>query len=172
MLAAAELVCAQEQIDAAIERIAAEVTERLENSYPLLLTVMNGGLFFAGQLLPRLRFPLQCGYAHATRYAGEANAGELRWIAPPPDVAGRTVLVLDDVLDHGFTMAAVRRRLMAEGALACLVAVLVDKQTRVARPLRADFTGVAAPDRFLFGCGMDAHGVWRNLPEIYAVRGT
>jgi hypoxanthine phosphoribosyltransferase len=173
LLAEAELICPEAAIAAAIERLAAEITAAASDAYPLVLTVMGGGVVFAGQLLPKLLFPLECDYLHATRYGAAMGGGELHWLVEPrTPVAGRTVLVLDDILDEGITLAAIKERLLAQGAKACLLAVLAEKDIGRPKPVAADFTGVRLPNRFVFGCGMDAKGAWRNLPAIYAVKGT
>jgi hypoxanthine phosphoribosyltransferase len=173
LLAEAELVCPEATVQAAIGRLAAEITAALAEANPLVLTVMNGGLFFAGQLLPKLNFPLECDYLHVTRYGAATAGGALQWLAQPrTPLAGRSVLVLDDILDAGVTLAAIRDKLLAADAARCLVAVLCEKDTGQTKPLAADFTGVRLPNRFVFGCGMDAKGAWRNLPAIYAVKGS
>jgi hypoxanthine phosphoribosyltransferase len=82
------------------------------------------------------------------------------------------VLVVDDILDYGKTMAAIRDRVMELGAKSFACAVLVEKTLKVEKPIKADFVGLTIPDRFVFGCGMDAKGFWRNLPEIRAMKGT
>jgi hypoxanthine phosphoribosyltransferase len=110
---------------------------------------------------------------HATRYGAATSGGGIAWrVSPPEDVRGRTVLLLDDILDHGKTLRAIRDQLLAQGAERVLSAVLVEKELSVPKPVRADFVGVRIPDRFVFGCGMDAKGFWRNLPEIRAMRAT
>lgn len=173
MLAEAELVCPEATINAAIDRLAAEITAATQDKYPLVLTVMGGAVVFAGQLLPKLAFPLECDYLHATRYGAATSGSTLEWIVEPrTPVAGRTVLVLDDILDEGVTLAAIKAKLLEQGARVCLLAVLADKDIGRAKPVAADFTGVRLPNRFVFGCGMDAQGAWRNLPAIYAVKGT
>jgi hypoxanthine phosphoribosyltransferase len=80
------------------------------------------------------------------------------------------VLVLDDILDHGETMAAIRVGLLQLGAASVHSAVLVEKKLDIKKPTSADFVGLRIPDRFVFGCGMDAKGYWRNLPEIRAMK--
>lgn len=173
MLDEADLICPADTIQTTIDRLAAEITQELAERYPLVLTVMGGAVVFAGQLLPRLAFPLECDYLHATRYGSDLAGGELNWlVAPRQSVAGRTVLVLDDILDEGITLAAIKEKILAQGAADCRLAVLTEKETGRAKPVTADFTGVRLPNRFLFGCGMDARGAWRNLPAIYAVKDT
>ncbi len=166
-----DLVASAAEIDAAVRRIAGEITERLGQSYPLVLVVMGGAVVFAGQLLPLLRFPLDLDYIHASRYGNETRGAHIAWrVTPPAAVRGRTVLVLDDILDGGQTMAAIRVRLLELGAASFHCAVTVEKRLRQAKPVRADFVGLEIVDRFVFGYGMDAKGYWRNLPEIRAMR--
>lgn len=173
MLDEAELVCSAHVIQSTIDRMALEITDALADRYPLVLTVMGGAVVFAGQLLPRLAFPLECDYLHATRYGADLAGSELTWIVEPrKPLAGRTVLVLDDILDEGVTLAAIKEKILSLGAADCLLAVLAEKELGHAKPVQADFTGVRLPNRFLFGCGMDARGAWRNLPAIYAVKDT
>ena len=166
-------VASAAEVEAAIARLAREITEQLRKTYPVILVVMGGAVVFAGQLLPRLRFPLDFDYVHVTRYGAAIEGSKVEWrVAPPPGVHGRAVLVLDDILDGGHTMLAVREKLRALGAASFQCAVLVEKTLSRAKPIGADFVGLRIPDRFVFGCGMDAQGYWRNLPEIRAMKGT
>ena len=164
-------IASAEQVDTAVRRVAGEIEAKLGGSYPLVLAVMGGAVVFAGQLLPMLRFPLDFDYVHASRYGAATRGTGLEWRVSPPDlVKGRAVLVVDDILDHGETMAAIRARLLELGAKAVYSAVLVDKVLDKKKPIQPDFVGLTIPDRFVFGCGMDAKGFWRNLPEIRAMK--
>jgi len=166
-----DLIVPAHEVDAAIVRLGGEMTRALGNAYPLVLTVMGGAVVFAGRLLPFLRFPLDLDYVHATRYGAATRGGGLEWrVAPPAQVAGRTVLILDDILDGGQTLCEIRDRLLECGAKAVRSAVLVEKDLLTAKPIAADFVGLRIPDRFVFGYGMDAKGFWRNLPEIRAMK--
>ncbi len=157
-------------IQAALDRMAREITARLAHSNPLVITVMNGGLVFAGQLLPRLAFALDCSYVHVRRYGAGTEGGELVWIAGPEEpVKDRTVLLLDDILDEGRTLATIRSRLLEQGAMEVLTAAFALKERKAKAAITADFTGVRVPDRFVFGFGMDIAGRWRNLPSIRAL---
>ena len=167
-----DLVSSAAEVQAAIARLAAGIEVQFRERYPLVLLVMGGAVVFAGQLLPRLRIPLDVDYIHVTRYGNSTQGGEVRWRVDPPEaVRGRHVLVVDDILDGGHTMAAIRARVMEGGAASFACAVLVEKMLKAAKPIKADFVGLGIPDRFVFGCGMDAKGLWRNLPEIRALRG-
>jgi len=160
-------------VQAALDRIAIQITARLAGRHPLVITVMNGGQIFAGQLLPRLTFSLDCSYVHVRRYGNATSGGELVWITGPHEpVRGRTVLLLDDILDEGRTLATIRARLLEQGADAVLIAAFAQKERAEPAVLTADFVGVRVPNRFVFGFGMDVAGVWRNLPAIRALRET
>ena len=171
LLADAELIHPAAAIQTALDEVAMRIRTRLADSNPLVLCVMTGGVVFCGQLLPRLDFPLDFDYLHATRYGPETQGGKISWrSAPWIPVKERTVLVVDDILDEGVTLAAVKESLTRLGAARVLVAVLADKLNGKPKPVSADFVGLTVPDRFVFGFGMDIHGAWRNLPAIYAVR--
>lgn len=173
LLAQADLVTSVDEVEAALDRMAAQIGARLGDANPLVLTVMGGAVIFAGQLLPRLDFPLECDYLHATRYGDGVSGGRLNWVVEPRvPVAGRVVLVLDDILDEGITLAAVKARLVEQGAAECYLAVLSEKDLGKTKPIAADFVGVRLPNRYVFGCGMDVKGAWRNLPAIYALKET
>lgn len=171
ILAGAELIYSEETVAAAVSRVAAEITARLGDSNPLLLCVMSGGVPFAGQLMTQLQFPLDFDYMHVTRYGQETSGGALSWrSAPWTPVKGRTVLILDDILDEGLTLAAIVERMKELGATACYTAVATDKLNGKQKPIKADFVALTVPDRFVFGYGMDVRGKWRNLPAIYAMK--
>lgn len=172
ILEQAEMLCDSESILKIIRRMAGDITVLFQESNPIVLVIMRGGLFFAGQLMPLLRFPMELEYAHATRYGDATSGGELQWtVSPPASVKNRAVLVLDDILDAGETLHAVRSQVLALGALSCHLAVLAQKDLGREKPVKADFVGITLPDRYVFGCGLDVRGAWRNLPEIYALRG-
>ena len=168
-----DLITSAGEVQAAVDRLAAQIERALGKRYPLVLAVMGGAVVFAGQILPKLRFPLDFDYVHASRYGTATRGAGIEWrVRPPEIVKGRAVLVLDDILDHGETMAAIKRGLLELGASSVHCAVLVEKRLNTKKPVSADFVGLQIPDRFVFGCGMDAKGFWRNLPEIRAMKGT
>ncbi len=167
----ADLIYSAEEVEGAVQRVAREITDKLGDTHPILLCVMSGGVPFAGRLMTLLDFPLDFDYLHVTRYGQDTSGGALSWrSAPWTSVKGRTVLVVDDILDEGVTLAAVRDRLRQQGAKAVYMAVLTDKDKNKEKPIRADFVALTVPDRYVFGFGMDIFGVWRNLPAIYATR--
>jgi hypoxanthine phosphoribosyltransferase len=172
ILAEADLICPAEKSALAVRRVAEEITARLADANPLLLAVMGGAVVFVGQLLPLLAFPLDFDYLHVSRYGDATTGGGLSWVVEPrSDVAGRTVLVVDDILDEGVTLAEIKKRLLAQGATDVLTAVFADKNLGRAKPVVPDFIGIELPNRYVFGFGMDVSGAWRNLPAVYAVKG-
>lgn len=169
----AELIHSAATVEAAVAELAVSIRQQLSERLPLVLTVMGGAVVFAGQLLAKLDFPLECDYVHASRYGNARRGSELKWLREThTPLAGRCVLVLDDILDEGLTLAAIKARLLEQGAAEVFTAVLADKILERAKPIQADFIGLNVPDRYVFGCGMDVDGLWRNLPAIYALRQT
>ena len=171
ILNSAELLLSEAQVNAAVHRVAQEINATLADEHPLVLSVMGGAVIFTGQLLPMLNFPLEFDYLHVSRYGNEKQGGELHWkVAPHENVRNKVVLVLDDILDEGETLHAIKQRVLALGASKFYSAVFADKDNGKDKPIRADFVGTTLPNRFVFGFGMDIHGAWRNLPAIYATR--
>jgi hypoxanthine phosphoribosyltransferase len=164
------LVVAEREIELALERLARDITADLAAARPLAVTIMNGGLVFGGHLLTRLAFPLECDYIHVRRYGRSTHGGELEWISGPHvDVRGRTILLLDDILDEGRTLAVVREALLARGAREVRIAAFARKERGEPPAIEADYVGVSVPNLFVFGFGMDVDGAFRNLPAVYAL---
>lgn len=172
VVAEAECLYDQHAVEQALDAMAERIRDRLEGSDPLVLCVMTGALIPAGHLLTRLDFPLEIDYCHATRYAGETRGGRLEWKARPSrELADRSVLVFDDILDEGLTLEAIMDHCREAGAREVLSAVLINKHHDRKNDLVPDFVGLDIEDRYVFGYGMDYHGYLRNMPGIYAVKG-
>lgn len=174
-LAHAEVVHDRATIERAIARMAVRIRNDYAGSVPVYLTVMHGGLPFAGQLALEIGargLDLEFDYLHATRYRGETSGGELVWKhRPATPLRGRRVLLVDDIVDEGQTLATVRAWCMEQGARDVRIAALAVKQhDRCVPGLCADYAGLDVPDRYVFGYGMDYHEQGRNLPAIYALR--
>lgn len=167
----ADLLFDRPALDAAIRKMGAAIGAELANDVPIFLTVMNGGLIFGGILALAIPGDLEFDYVHATRYRGGTRGNDLLWVKQPrQQLRGRTVLLVDDILDEGHTLKAIRDFCIDEGAVRVLIAVLCDKAHDRATPdVRADFVGVTVPDRYVFGFGMDYYEQGRNLPGIYAI---
>lgn len=160
------------EVAAALDRMAINIHDKLKDKNPVIVCVMIGGLVPLGNLLLRLDFPLEVDYVHATRYRGEITGGDIHWkIKPSTNLKGRTVLVVDDILDGGLTLSAIIDEMKLMGASEVYSAVLVDKyRKRVPNGLQeADFVGLQVEDHYIFGYGMDYNEYLRNAPGIFVV---
>lgn len=167
----AELLFDRSKLDAEIIRMGRQIDQALGDDIPLFLPVMNGALIFAAGLALAITHDLQFDYVHATRYRGGTRGHELHWIKKSGvDMHGRTVILVDDILDEGHTLSEIRDYCVKQGAGKVLIAALCEKRHGRAVPgIHADFVGVEVPDRYVFGFGMDYYEQGRNLPGIYAI---
>ena len=169
---AAELVLSEATVEAGLDRLAAALQPLVTGTDCILLAVMTGGLYPLAGLMRRLGGDYRVDYCHATRYAGALTGGGLEWQAEPRlDLRGATVVVVDDIFDAGVTLEAVARYCRERGAKRVATAVLFVKQCdRAPGTPPPEFTaGLSVPDRYVFGCGMDLHERWRQLPAVYAL---
>jgi hypoxanthine phosphoribosyltransferase len=173
LLEQAECLYSLSALEKALDRMAQEITALLKNETPIVLCVMTGALIPTGHLLTRLHFPLQIDYIHVTRYQGAVRGGDLHWLVEPRhSLEGRTVLIVDDIMDGGLTLSAIIDYCHQARAKNAYSAVIVDKK-RQREPgvnIEPDFKGVETEDKFLVGFGLDYNGFMRNLPGIYALK--
>lgn len=166
---AAECLYDQAAVEQAMDRMAQAVSADLAERDPVLMCVMNGGLVPTAMLMSRLHFPLRVDYLHATRYRERTRGTDLQWKKHHEvDLSGRTVLVVDDILDEGYTLEAILRHCRDEGAAEVRSAVLAHKLHGRGVELQANYVALTVPDRYVFGYGMDFKGYWRNAPGIFA----
>ena len=171
ILADADLLVNEQQIAVAITQIAEKINSVLADRNLLVLCVMNGGLVFTGQLLPQLTIALTLDSINASRYHNQTSGGAIEWVnTPRTSIKGRTVLIVDDILDEGITLAAIYEHCLAHGAASIYSAVLVNKLLGHSKAIFADFIGLNLENRYLFGYGMDYKGYLRNAPGIYACK--
>ncbi len=169
--ATAECLHDNESIELAIEQMAQAINAKLASSNPLVLCVMNGGIVVAGKLLTQLNFPLTIDAINASRYNNSTSGSTINWLVKPKtELHGRTILLIDDILDEGITLKAIYDYCMNAGAKAVYIAALLDKQLDHPKPIAADFIGYAVPNKYLFGFGMDYKGYLRNAAGIFACK--
>ena len=173
-VAQADLLVDRPTIDTAIAGIADAIARDYKGEVPVFISIMNGALPFAGQLALELGArgqDAQFDYMQASRYHGESG-GELVWKHRPVSALfGRRVILVDDILDEGFTLQGVREWCLEQGATDVRIAVLtVKKHDRCLPGVKADYSGIELPDRFVFGFGMDVSESLRSLPAIYAMK--
>ncbi len=169
--ATADLLHNEQEVEAALDTMAQRINTALAEHNPLLLCVMNGGVVVFGKLLTRLTIPLTIDAINASRYQNQTSGGSIEWLVKPETpLAGRTVLIVDDILDEGITLKALYDYCQEQGATAVYSAVLVNKTLDHEKPLTADFIGLQVENRYLFGYGMDYKGYLRNVAGIYACK--
>jgi hypoxanthine phosphoribosyltransferase len=169
--AGSRLVASPESVRAAWDRLAAGIQPHVDDGSCLLIGVMIGGVVPLVHVTARLRGDVVIDYCHLTRYGGATTGGGIQWVHQPRQVmAGRTVILMDDIFDEGHTLADLRAHCLAQGAARVLVAVLARKLHRreVVGPA-PDLVGLEVPDAYVFGCGMDYRDHWRHLDAIYAL---
>jgi len=159
-----------EQVNQAMDKMAADITQRLGESKPLVLCTMIGGIVTMGKLLERLDFPLSVDYIHATRYRGALQGATLDWIARPTEsLKDRVVLIVDDIFDEGLTLEALINYCIKAGVKEVYSAILLDKSCDKKSAVKVDFVGLSVDNRYVFGSGMDYKGYLRNASGIYAL---
>lgn len=171
VLAGAEVIHSEQDVATALDGMAGAIRRGYEDKNPLLLCVMRGGLFAAAELYRRLPFPMQQDYLHVSRYRDNTAGGEFEWrVRPAAELKGRHVLIIDDILDEGITLREILRYCTGLAAASVEVAVLTRKlHDRCVEGVDAKYIGLEVPDKYVFGCGMDYQGYFRNLNAIYAL---
>jgi hypoxanthine phosphoribosyltransferase len=167
--ASADILFTEVEVEAALDTMAQSINALLFDRMPVVLCALNGGIVTAGKLLTRLTIPVTLDSICASRYRNTTSGGRIDWrLVPTLSLAGRTVLIVDDILDEGHTLVAMRDYCLEQGAASVYTAVLADKELDNAKPIAADFVGLKVENRYLFGYGMDYKGFLRNAPGIFA----
>ncbi|MDH5378061.1 MAG: hypoxanthine-guanine phosphoribosyltransferase [Gammaproteobacteria bacterium] len=170
VLSRSECIYDDATVQSALDGMADKLRVLLESSNPIVMCLMTGGLIATSELMLRLEFPLELDYIHATRYGNQTAGNELEWkTSPHKEIKGREILIIDDILDEGYTLKEIIQYCRAEGAKKVYTAVLVEKEhDRRAEGIEADVVGLKVPDRYVFGYGMDYKGFLRNVAGIHA----
>ena len=167
----AECLYDQGQLNLAIDAMSREISQKLSNANPVVLCVLNGGIIPTAEIIKRLDFPMELESIKVGRYHGETYGSTIQWsLEPGISLMDRVVLIIDDILDEGITLAEIKRYCVKKGAKSVYAAVVVEKATGRSKATHADFTGVVAENKYLFGYGMDYKGYLRNWPGIYACK--
>jgi len=169
VLSRADCLYDDNAVQTALDKMAVEISSELENENPIVMCVLTGGMITTSEILKRCQFPLELDYAHATRYGNKTVGESLDWyVKPHLDLKNRSVLIVDDILDVGQTLHEIVRYCENAGAKRVYTAALVDKlHDRKQGLLKADFTGLTVPDRYVFGYGMDYKKYLRNTTGIF-----
>lgn len=171
-LAASDLIHDRATVERAISVMAKEISRDYRGQRPTVLTIMNGGLWFAARLSLELEFDAEFDYLHATRYRGDTRGSGLVWLREPNiDLRDKDIILLDDILDEGPTLREVRNWCEAKDARSVKLSVMCWKRHgRAVDGMEPDYFGLEVPDRYVYGYGMDYYEQGRNLPAVYALR--
>ncbi len=162
----------QEEILAGIERVAADVTEAYRGLDFSVVGVLKGSCVFVSDLIRRIPIPLELAFLSASSYGSGTSSGPLDMQFFPADgeIAGRRLLLVDDILDTGRTLQALVDALLERGAVEVRTCVFLDKPARRAVDIRPDFRCFEVDDVFVVGYGLDYAGRYRNLPFVGALK--
>ena len=155
-----------------LDDIAAQVSSDYRDRELTVIAVLHGSLMFVADLLRRIPLPLKLDCVSVASYHGKAQSSSevVFKEVTVPDVVGRDVLILDDILDSGHTLAAIRERLDTAKPRSIRVCVLLSKKKQRAREVNADYVGFEIEDEFVVGYGLDFRERYRNLPYIGVLR--
>ncbi len=162
----------REEIAATINRLAEEITADYRDSNPLLLGILKGGIVFLVDLVRRLDFPLEIDCIKVSSYTDKESSGKVKVVhGLNSDIAGRHVLVVEDIIDTGTTLSFLMDYLGKMGPASLRLCTLLDKPSRRQCEVRTDYTGITVPDKFIVGYGLDCAEKYRNLPDICILEG-
>ncbi|MFA9421797.1 MAG: hypoxanthine-guanine phosphoribosyltransferase [Gammaproteobacteria bacterium] len=158
-------------VEQGIADLAAKVAIDCEKDFPLVLCVMNGGLYLTGQLIRHWNFPMTIDYVHATRYRLATLGKDVLWKAyPQNEIKDRHVIIIDDIFDQGYTLEEVKSYCIKHGAKKCSSVFLIRKShDRKKADIQPDYVGLECGDCYVYGAGMDLNGHFRNLSSIHFV---
>lgn len=158
----------RQDIDQAVERLAAQLLHDYQGKNPILVGALKGSFIFMADLVRRLDFPLEIDFVRLASYgAGTETCGQVRFIqGVRTPVRGRHVLVVEDIVDTGLSISCLMAYLQRRRPLSLKLCALVDKPFRRRVPVTIDYLGLTAPDKFLVGYGLDWNEQFRHLPDI------
>jgi hypoxanthine phosphoribosyltransferase len=156
------------EISAAVDRLAAEIRRDYAGKEPLLLGILKGSFMFMADLVRRLDFTLEIDFIRLSSYGGGTeSSGKINVVQGLHSVVrGKDVLVVEDIIDTGLTVAYLLDYLHKKRPASLKLCALLDKPSRRRVPVSIDYTGITVPDKFLVGYGLDCDEVYRNLPDI------
>jgi hypoxanthine phosphoribosyltransferase len=159
------------QIASTVGRLATEISRDYRNKNPLLIGILKGSFVFMADLVRRLEFPLELDFIRLSSYgSGRQTSGTVRVVQGLRSaVKGRHVLVVEDIIDTGITVAFLLKYLKKKQPASLRLCTLLDKPSRRRVPVKIDYLGNTVPDKFLVGYGLDSDEKYRNLPDIYSL---
>ncbi|HSW67689.1 MAG TPA: hypoxanthine phosphoribosyltransferase [Bacteroidales bacterium] len=158
------------EIEAAVERMAGRINSDMEGKLPLFLVILNGAFIFAADLIRRINVDCHVSFVRLSSYDGIHSTQVVReLIGLNEEIANRTVVVVEDIIDTGHTMDELVRKIKALNATEVKIATCLLKPAALRKDLTIDYIGIEIPNDFIVGYGLDYDGYGRNLRDIYKI---
>ncbi|TLX77741.1 hypoxanthine phosphoribosyltransferase [Labilibacter sediminis] len=158
------------KIDQAIGEIAKKMNEELADKNPLMICILNGSFMFAADLMKKLDFPCEISFVKLSSYEGTKTTGKVKeLIGLTENIEGRTIVLLEDIIDTGVTIDKIKNQLLAYQPADLKIASLLFKPEACKVDVDVDYSGLDIPNDFIVGYGLDYDGYGRNLADIYTV---
>ncbi|OFY84933.1 MAG: hypoxanthine phosphoribosyltransferase [Bacteroidetes bacterium RIFCSPLOWO2_12_FULL_35_15] len=163
-----EIKITSTEIQQAVSEVATKINTDLKGKKPLFLAVLNGSFMFASDLLKKVTIDCEISFVKVASYEGTSSTGEIKGlIGMNEDIKGRTVVIVEDIVDTGNTVENVWNELKTKGAADVKIATLLFKPLAYTKTLPIDYIAIKVPNDFLVGYGLDYNGLGRNLADIY-----
>jgi hypoxanthine phosphoribosyltransferase len=164
------LLFSGEEIATTVKKLAAEIGRDYRDKHPILIGILKGSFMFLADLIRHLDFPLEVEFVRLSSYGGGKSPGEIKLVQDvQSNIAGRHVLVIEDIIDTGHTTKFVLEHLKQKKPASLKLCTLTDKPSRRKVPINIDYLGLTVPNKFIVGYGIDWNERFRYLPGIYAM---
>ena len=168
-----EIFLDAQAIDGRIAELAAKINADYAGKKLLFISILNGSFMFTADLLKKISLPCEVSFVKVASYTGTDSSGAVKeLIGLDREIAGYSVVIVEDIIDTGLTMEAIKQSLRGKGAASLSICTLLDKPERREVEVEATYVGFSIPDRFVVGYGLDLDGFGRNLPDIYQLKNT
>ena len=159
------------EIDLAITKLVTKISADYSNEIPVFIGVLNGAFMVVSDLLKRYTSPCEVSFIKMASYEGTSSTEEVKQLLGlNQDLTGRTVIVIEDIVDTGNTLVALKALFESENVKEFKIATLFFKPEAFKKDLPIDYVGIRIPNKFIVGYGLDYDGLGRNLPEVYQLK--
>lgn len=167
-----DVLISEEKIQKRLEEMAEEIDSVYNGKNIIVICILRGAIYFAVDLTKKMKTPIETDFIKATSYSGTESTGKIEMtLDNSEDITGRDVLIIEDIIDTGYTLKFLRDYLLKKNPKSLRIAVLADKEERRKVDVPIDFTGFKIPNKFLVGYGFDYENSYRNLPYIGCMKG-
>ena len=171
MIDTSEVLITHEQIQEMLDRLSAELNRDYAGKPLVVVGILTGAFIFCSDLVRRLEMPVIVDFMQVSSYVGEVSSGVLKIKKDMSyDIAGKDVLIVEDIIDTGRTLALLKEQLLKRGPASLKICTAFDKPDRRVTDLVPDYNGITIPDKFIVGYGLDLDGEYRNFDDIRVVK--